>query len=181
MTYSFLASNPGWQEFESIDSIASGTTMGLSDVWGLTILGENVIQEETSPGRVQSWLTAGMIHSYNLDRMEVVTATEEEAISGPNNPLAALKFQGAAVGEVLDIAEDQEIERPPYDINDDGDSIKPIIFGYTKTNGETLQINYLRNVFVPAGIVAFGMTEDTSDTALLTAHVKAIVECRDWV
>lgn len=179
-TYSKLASNPGWMEFESIDSLATGGTIGLSDEWVLTICGENEVQFETTPGRVQTWTKVGMVHSYNLDRMEVVTPNEEEAISGPNNPLAALSFQGAAIGEVVDIAEEQEVENPPYDIRDSGDSTQQIIYDYTSTNGSTLKINYIRNVFVPAGIFALYSTAEPTD-ALMTVHVKAIVECRDWV
>lgn len=155
--------------------------MGLADEWKLTILGANQIQEETSQGRVQTWLTAGMVHSYNLDRMEVITPDVDEVITGPNNPLASLSFQGPASGEVVDIAEEQELENPPYDITDDGDSTKVIIFDYTSTDGNTLRINYLRNVFVPAGILGIGATNTPSEDAVLTVHVKAIVECKDWV
>lgn len=183
-TYSSLASNPGWSDHQSIGDIVDDATsrkIALADEWKLTILGENNVDVETTGAKIQSYLTAGMIHSYNLDRMEVVTPRSDEVVSGPNNPLAALKFQGAAVGEVVDIAEEQEMERPPYDLVDSGDSIDGIVFDYTTTNSATLKVNYVRNVFVPAGILAFGCSETPTDEAIMTVHVKAIVECRDWV
>ena len=180
-TYSSLASNPGYLEYESIDSIASATTMGLSDEWKLTICDDNVVQESIGgSARVESYITAGMIHSYNLDRMEVVTPTDEEVISGPNNPLAALRFQGPASGEVIDITEDQELEAPPYDIRDAGDSTDIIINDITRTNSATLSIAKLKNVFIPAGIFRLNANASIpSDGALVMVDVKGWSYCKD--
>ncbi len=179
-TYSSLASNPGWLEQDSIADISGDTTMGLSDEWKLTICGTNEVDEQTTSGKVQSYLTAGMIHSYNLDRMEVVTPNADEVIVGPNNPLAALRFQGAAVGEVIDITEDQELEAPPYDIADDGDSIDILINDIGRTNSDTLSFMRLKNVFVPAGILRLNANESIpSDGALLLIDVKGWSYCKD--
>ncbi len=178
-TYSSLASNPGWLEYESIDDTQTGTTIGLSDEWKLTICGENAIQEETG-ARVQSYFTAGMIHSYNLDRMEVVTPDTNEVIVGPNNPLAALRFQGPASGEVIDITEDQELEAPPYDIRDDGNSIATLLSELGRTNSATLSFLRLKNVFIPAGIFQLGSNVSISaDGALVHVDVKGWSYCKD--
>jgi len=179
-TYTSLASNPGWLEQDSIADISGDTTMGLSDEWKLTICDSNVIDEQTTAGKVQSYLSAGMIHSYNLDRMEVVTPDEDEVIVGPNNPLAALRFQGPAVGEVLDIAEDQELEAPPYDITDAGDSISVLLSELGRTNSATLSFLRMRNVFIPAGIFKLGTnTSLSADDALVLVDVKGWSYCKD--
>lgn len=180
-TYTSLASNPGWLEQDSIADISGDTTMGLSDEWKLTICGANEVDEQTTSGKVQSYLTAGMIHSYNLDRMEVVTPDADEVIVGPNNPLAALRFQGAAVGEVIDIAEDQELEAPPYDIIDDGDSVDWVVSDIARTNDATLSIVKIRNLFVPAGIIRLAMTNTPDGTATpsIQCDVKGWSYCKD--
>ena len=180
-TYTSLASNPGWLEFESIGDIvddASSRKIALADEWKLTICGENDVDAETV-AKVQSYLTAGMIHSYNLDRMEVVTpSTSEQTITGPNNPLAALRFQGPASGEVVDIAEDQELEAPPYDFGDRGDSIEAILANYARTNSATLSISKMYNLFIPAGIFKLLSSESSTD-CLLHVDVKGWSYCKD--
>ena len=178
-TYSSLASNPGWLEYESIDDTQTGTTIGLSDEWKLTICDANVVQEQTG-ARVETYLSAGMIHSYNLDRMEVVTPDAEEVISGPNNPLAALRFQGPASGEVIDISEDQELEAPPYDIRDDGDSISRIVTNVGLSNTTISNLRF-RNVFVPAGLLrlSFGTSSATPVDWGLNVEVKGWSYCKE--
>ena len=182
-TYTSLASNPGWQDYESIGEIvddAGARLTPLADEWKLTICDENVKGTQTTAG-VLSYLTAGMIHSYNLDRMEVVTPDAEEVISGPNNPLAALRFQGAASGEVIDIAEDQELEAPPYDIRDNGDSIQPVAADYARTNTQTLIKTVLKNVFIPAGIfmIIFNPDDDATTKVTTLVDVKGWSYCKD--
>ncbi len=180
-TYTSLASNPGWQDYESIGDIvddATSRTISLADEWKLTICGQNQEAMETAVGKVKEYQLAAMIHSYNLDRMEVVTPDAEEVISGPNNPLAALRFQGPAAGEVIDIAEDQELEAPPYDIRDAGDSTEAVLTDFGRTNNATLSISKLTNVFIPAGI--FKLTSNESSTSmLLHVDVKGWSYCRD--
>lgn len=180
-TYTSLASNPGWQDYESIGDIvddATSRTISLADEWKLTICGENQQAMETAVGKVKEYQLASMIHSYNLDRMEVVTPDAEEVISGPNNPLAALRFQGPAAGEVIDIAEDQELEAPPYDVRDDGDSTNLIFADFGRTNSATLSISKITNLFIPAGI--FKLISNGVDTeCLFHVDVKGWSYCRD--
>ena len=177
-TYTTLANEVAFSEGTVPGALPSLGSM--SDTWALTICNEN--QDSSHSGTNELWSTVGMIHSYNLDRMEVVTPDAEEVIAGPANPLAALISTSAASGEVTDIAEDQELEAPPYDIRDSGDSIQRIFAEYGNTNTATLQVIRLKNIFVPAGILTISQATSgnlTKDVSIL-ATVKAIVECRNW-
>ena len=153
---------------------------GVSDTWCLHVCGQN--QESAHAGDNVLWSSVGMIHSYNLDRMEVVTPDADEVIAGPQNPLAALISTSAASGEITDIAEDQELEAPPYDISDVGDSIDRIYAEYGNTNTATLQVIRMRNIFVPSGILTIsqGTSGNLSEDVVIFATVKAIVDCKDW-
>lgn len=175
-TYTTLANEVAFSEGTDA-STGLGTDV---NTWALTILEEN--QVNASSGSNVQWSTVGMIHSYNLDRMEIITPGPDETIEGPANPLASLRFQSAASGEVIDIAEDQELEAPPYDIRDAGDSIQAIPVEYGNTNTDTLQVIRLRNVFAPAGLLSIVQgTDDTlTEDPVIMVNVKAIVECRDW-
>lgn len=177
-TYTTLANEVAFSEGSPAGASGPGS---LSDTWPLTICEAN--QTSATAGSNVLWSTVGMIHSYNLDRMEVVTPDAEEVISGPANPLAALISTSAASGEVIDIAEDQELEAPPYDIRDDGDSINRIHAEYGNTNTLTLQVIRLRNIFVPAGILTIsqGSSGTLTEDVIVFATVKAIVDCKDWV
>ena len=117
-----------------------------------------------------------MIHSYNLDRMEVVTPTAESTVSGPANPLAALIASGnQAAGEILDIANDQELEAPPYDITDAGDSIWALSASTTRTP-TTLSV-VRGSCFVPAGLLAVHQSADAA--YILNIEVVGVVLCKD--
>jgi hypothetical protein len=132
------------------------------------------IAEDKTSGNFK---TVGMIHSYNLDRQDVVTPTTAgETIQGPENPLAALIASGnQAAGEILDITEQQELERPPYDEADGGDSVEgiraqiakvPSILGVVRTN-----------MFVPAGI--FELNVSGSGNFDMYIDVIGEVLCKD--
>ena len=85
-----------------------------ADAFNLHICEENVADVPPSDSASGTYISVGMIHSYNLDRMEVVTPTADEVLASPSNPLAALRSSGnQAAGEILDIAIDQELETPP--------------------------------------------------------------------
>jgi len=117
-----------------------------------------------------------MIHSYNLDRMEVVTPDATEIIAGPSNPLAALISSGnQATGEVIDIAKDQELETPPYDIADDGDSIQcaQAEFGVMRSTGGTFSFN----AFLPAGLARLNL--DSNVACAVQVEVLGKVLCKD--
>ena len=146
-TYSELSSvplykNDGPQMKDSILKVA--------DEWPVMICGENVAGTATETNTSGQYACVGMIHSYNLDRMEVVTPGTKSTVTGPANPLAALMASGnQAAGEILDIAEDQERELPPYDLVDAGDSV----FAVTQTQVKTpTTLGIVKgSCFVPAG------------------------------
>ena len=92
-----------------------------------------------------------MIHAYNVDRMEVITPNFGETLDGPSNPLAALISSGnQATGEVLELAIEQELETPPYDIVDAGDSIQTLVRGFGASTAEVPNIRF--SCFLPAGL-----------------------------
>ena len=153
------------------------STLYVADEWPVTILDQNSVEiaEDKTSGNFK---TVGMIHSYNLDRQDVVTPTTEgETISGPENPLAALIASGnQAAGEILEITEEQELEKPPYDMLDGGDSVEGIRAQVMKVP-TTLGI-VRTNVFVPAGILEINMTGANADYDLYI-DVIAEVLCKD--
>ncbi len=173
-TYSDVATSPGW----TIEETGTGG-LSLVDAFKLTICDENYTESTATAGVTTKFSTAGMIHSYNIDRMEVVTPTGSEVIQGPNNPLAALRTQAVTSGEVTEIAEDQELEATPYDISDAGDSVDKIIIDYLNTNTATLQVARVYNVFVPAGILSFSQGSDGTITPAILIDVKGSVLCKD--
>jgi hypothetical protein len=190
-TYTTMASTPGWS--------AAGTgTEGeaIVDTYALNVLDANQVQSTSAQG-VELYSAAGMIHSYNLDRMEVVTPTDGETIEGPNNPLAMIRFTGAAGGQVMEIAEDQEEEATPYDINDDGDSVELCIKAIAQLSVATANVwdsssntqvtniavvpklITLRNVFIPAGLLKlYSSASDGTASVLVTVHGKWL--CKDY-
>lgn len=174
-TYSSLATVPLYDQ--------DGPTMGASglkvaDEWPVMICGENVAGSTTESGTSNQYVSVGMIHSYNLDRMEVVTPTAESTVSGPANPLAALIASGnQAAGEILDIANDQELEAPPYDITDAGDSIWALSASTTRTP-TTLSV-VRGSCFVPAGLLAVHQSADAA--YILNIEVVDVALCKDMV
>ena len=174
-TYTNLGASPGW---ETTSTGPGG--LSLVDEFQLTILDENKVEAtSTSGGITTKFSTAGMIHSYNIDRMEVITPGAEEVIDGPNNPLANVRAQSPSAGQVTEIAEDQELEAPPYDLRDNGDSTKKIIVDYANTNNATLQVVRLRNIFVPAGILSIVQGSDATVTPAIMVDVKGWSYCKD--
>ena len=121
----------------------------------------------------------GMIHSYNLDRMEVLTPdlSTSEVVNTPSNPLAALRSNGnRATGEVLEIAVDQESELPPYDLYDDGDStLTPLVaLTNTPTTGGTVSWT----AFLPAGLARIHF-DDVDIQGVLEVEVLDKILCKD--
>ena len=134
-----------------------------ADAFSLHICEENVPDIAPSDEASGTYSSVGMIHSYNLDRMEVVTPTADSVLASPTNPLAALRATGnQAAGEVLDIAIDQELEEPPYDIADDGPSIMKVVenIQLTPTTGGTVSFS----AFLPAGLGAFYLSQADDST-----------------
>ncbi len=174
-TYTDVAASPGWVTSET------GTGgLSLVDAFKLTICDANKVESQSSTTKTDKFSTAGMIHAYNMDRMEVVTPTvASETIVGPNNPLAALQSQTLTVGEVTEIAEDQESEATPYDITDSGDSCNRLIIDYLQTNAATLQVARVYNLFVPAGILSITQGSGGSVTPVILVDVKGSALCKD--
>ncbi len=172
-TYSKLATTPLYTE-------AAGTmgasSLDVADAFELTICDTNQVPT-TQSGTSGQYDSVGMIHSYNIDRMEVVTPSSvEETVEGPENPLAALIATGnQATGEVLDITQDQELETPPYDIRDAGDSIRVVTERLDRVNS-TGQI-VRGQMFVPAGLLQ--IVPSTNDQFNLKVQILAEVLCKD--
>jgi len=173
---------------QSLTGVGLGQGMDLADTWTVHMCDGHDIESATPEGDV-AWSSVGMIQAYNEDRMDVVTPdilTDGETIVGPNNPLAQLRTQDSTTGDVSDIAKGQELEDPPYDIADAGDSIHKVItdvfrvltYGGDNTKGAVT----IKNLFVPAGILLlnFDQAALTIGEFELIADVKGIVECREY-
>jgi hypothetical protein len=147
-----------------------------ADNFNLQICEENEFEVAGDTKSSGMYSRVGMIHSYNLDRMEVVTPTSDETLETPSNPLAALRSHGnQATGAVLDIAVDQELEEPPYDIADDGASI------YAPTQ-EFIQFpttagTKSATVVAPAGLIRLFTPTDVACT--MVVEVLGKVLCKD--
>jgi hypothetical protein len=178
-SYTQIASNPGF----SADATGSDG-MSLVDLYDLNICGVN--QEDTpSPQGSLTYTAVGMIHSYNQDRQEIVTPTlDSETIEGQNNPLALLKQGGSvAGGEVMDLAEDQELEAPPYDITDGGFSTSVVLADIMQINpgwNGTDSIPNMRTtqIFVPAGLLKINATSGDTGASVLIDVVGTVL-CKD--
>ena len=81
-----------------------------------------------------------------------------------------------AAGEILEITEEQELEEPPYDMLDGGDSVAGIRAQVLKVP-TTLGI-VRTNVFVPAGILELNMTGGNSDYDLYIDVIGEVL-CKD--
>lgn len=171
-SYTQLATTPIYLDGRPVDPSVDDW----ADSFDLHICEENIVQGASALDS-GFYKSVGMIHSYNLDRMEVVTPTDiDTTLDGPSNPLAALRATGnQATGEVLSIAIDQELEAPPYDIEDNGDSIFMNVEGYgvTRTTGGTISFT----AFVPAGLCRFFLPEENSATLEVTVLDKVL--CKD--
>lgn len=176
-TYTSLASSPTVTddvEWDSIDEIAP------VDEWTLTILDSHQVQHESTDG-VKTWDSVAMVQAYNQDRMEQIPdATADTSIVGKNNPLASLQTQTLTSGEIAEIAADQQLEAPPYDVSDSGDSTQAcydyMLVGGT-TAGATAAMRSWGLYFFPAGIVA--LTNGASNSNALEIEVIGKELCKD--
>jgi hypothetical protein len=170
-SYTTLASSPSWDNTPLEDH----DDLPLADTYTLAICGDNVTQDDV--GGIKSWSTIGLVNAYNIDRMEQVPdATTDTSIVGLNNPFAMLKSQSVVSGEVGDIAKDQELEAPPYDVDDRGDSTKMILQA-TVIQNSTESVRKAR-VFLPAGLMAIYSTAAMASSAI-QVNVVAKVLCKD--
>jgi hypothetical protein len=124
-----------------------------------------------------------MVKAYNKDRMDQTpdadnTAYPGSTLQGNNNPLAALRTQTLSTGEVIDIAQDQEEEKAPYDITDSGDSVDASISmtTYMSASGEA-SVRKLGTLVVPAGLLCLQYTNVAGSG--LQLNVVGKVLCKD--
>jgi hypothetical protein len=175
-TYSTLGSAPTFEDATDVGSI----DIPMVDKWVLTVLDGNKIIKTSSAG-IKTWQSVGMVQAYNSDRMEMVPdATADTSLLSPNNPLAALRTQNVVSGEIVDIAVDQELEAPPYDVADAGDSIRAM-FDYMPiagtTAGSTAAIRNWGLYFFPAGLIALQSAVNSSNALEIEVLGKEL--CKD--
>ena len=176
-TYTQLASQPTLKG----DQLAKDLDLALVDKWDIHVLGPSVTEDTT--GGIDTWLSVGMVSSYNRDRMSQIpdadnTAFPASTIIADNNPLASLRTQSLNTGEVLDLAKDQEEEKPPYDILNGGDSVDAVVqhMAYMSASGEAAT-RRLGTMFVPAGLLMVSSTATSSNG--LNLKVIGKVLCKD--
>ena len=168
-TYTKLATTPIYTDAAQI--IAESRW---ADEFNLHICEETAVQG-ASADESGYYKSVGMIHAYNVDRMEVVTPETGEVLDGPSNPLAALISSGnQATGEVLELAIEQELETPPYDIVDAGDSIQTIVKGFGASTAEFPNIRF--SCFLPAGLARLKIG---ANNTLMEVRVLGKVLCKD--
>jgi hypothetical protein len=176
-TYSKLASQPTLTEGQ----LAKDLDLALVDKWDIHVLGPSVVSDTVNG--INTWDSVGMVSSYNLDRMSQIpdadnTAFPASTIQADNNPLAALRTQNLGTGEVLDLAKDQEEEKPPYDILNGGDSVDAVIqhSAYMSASGEAAT-RRLGTMFIPAGLLM--VQSSATNTNGLNLKVIGKVLCKD--
>jgi len=172
-----------WQR-TAVASSEPGIDGGNPDVdsWFLHICDEHL--ENMTPSL--NWDSVGMIYAYNQDKMNPVTPTGDETITG-QNPLGLLAAQTQTGGVITDIAHYQELETPPYDITDDGDSISKSVIGEFRcvpfSKGESnITVTTYRNLWLPAGYLGFAFDQAPSTMVgewEIVVDVKAVWECRE--
>lgn len=130
--YSKISSNLDWPDDFDIASLA---TLDMIDSYTLHVCNDHVLDANVPVVEgVEQYDSIGMVLSYNQDRMELVVPQTDEAFN-KINPLGALTSNDATGGEVSDTAAAQQVEEPPYDNQDAGDSIQTITTG--TGNGRT--------------------------------------------
>ncbi len=179
-TYTKIAAAPGFSDQ------GTGTDGDkIVDTYDLNICEENQVSGTATNG-TEYYSAVGMIHSYNLDRMEIVTprAVSDQTIQGQNNPLAMLRQGGSvAGGEVMDIVSDQEEEKPPYDITDNGASTKVVVADLMQINpgydgSGSVPVLRTTSLFVPAGLLKLYTTAADSSANILVDVVGTVL-CKD--
>lgn len=172
-TYSELVSAVAWGD----DVIPSLHDKALTTRWPVTVQDKTILNANSGFDMV------GMIESYNEDRMDVVTPTLDGETVSKNNPLSMMRYQAQSTGQIVDVAAEQELERPPYDIRDDGDSIykTSLHFGFGGSQGATeVPTNIiLKNVFVPAGLLYLVDNQTPAENNLIKVTCKAVLRCKD--
>jgi len=172
-TYTSLANMVPQREGETTPTAPLNIMPALVDEWYLKVLDES---DFGTPGATNvSYENVGMIHAYNQDRMNVTTPDSDLAQTIQNNPLASLTAQIGSTGAIVDIAEDQESEHPPYDQRHEGNSIRAEFSGIFQSSA-SVQTAVFRNVVMPLGYVKVFSTKPASR---IFVEVTGMVECRE--
>lgn len=160
-------------------------TEKLYDEWDLhIILGHDV--SETNDGS-PVWDSVGMLQAYMEDRQAEIPDTTANAGQVAFNPLAALKSQTTTSGEIVEIADEQSLEEPPYDIRKDtrGSGVQLVQKGFmnifqlsSQAGSASKAERTLSNVFLPSGWLTFQADNLQLDMEI---RVKGIFECRDVI
>ena len=160
-------------------------TERLYDEWDLhIILGHDV--SETNAGS-QQWSSVGMLSAYLQDRQAEIPDATTDSEMVAFNPLAALASQTTTSGEIVDIASEQALETPPYDIQSDvnGSGVQLVHKGFmdvfqlaSEAGGATKAERSLRNVFLPSGWLTWNTISNDFE---LQIDVKGIFECREVI
>ena len=176
-TYSQLASSPTALETVNANAMA----LPLADSWDVHVLGGSAAT--TTSDTVKVWDTVGMVNAYNLDRMDQMPDADDtnypgSTVEGLNNPLASVRTQSLTTGEIVDIAKDQEEEKPPYDILDGGDSQDGVVGAYyTMSASGEAATRRIGTIVVPAGLMA--ITSSATNSNGLSLNVVGKVLCKD--
>ena len=172
-TYSKFASAPTFTDTTNVSAV----DIPMTDSWTVTVLGSNLAQTTEADG-TKTWTSVGMVHAYNQDRMEEIPdATADSSLVSPNNPLAALRSQSVISGEVTEIAEDQELEAPPYDIADSGDSTRAVYDYMPVSASGQAQHRSWGTFFFPAGLIALKSLAANSNAIEIEVLGKEL--CKD--
>lgn len=157
----------------------------LYDEWDLhIILGHDV--SDVNAGSEQ-WSSVGMLSAYLQDRQAEIPDATASSSQVAFNPLAALASQTATSGEIVDIASDQALEEPPYDIKKDvrGSGVQLVHKGFldvfqlaSEDTVVTKAERTLSNVFLPSGWLTWNTTSNDFE---MEVDVKGIFECRDVI
>jgi len=153
----------------------------LSDRWDLHVIGDHRL-EDVIAGK-QRWTSVGMLTAYTEDRMrEIPDATLDTSLEAPNNPLAALRIQAPSVGDIVELASEQEEEAVPYDQRPVGTMSnlvwkgQPVVADSQFSTFSGAATTKISNVFLPLGYLYWN-TDAINFTFQIT--VKGIFECRD--
>lgn len=177
-TYTQLASSPT----VAADVEAADLDLPLVDTWDIHVLGGSAA-DTSYPESGKVWTTVGMVNAYNVDRMAPIPDADDttypgSTVTGLNNPLASVRTQSLTAGEIVDIAKNQEEEKPPYDIKDSGDSQDGVFAQtwYMSATGEAAT-RRLGTIFVPAGLMAIQSSATNGNGLMLRVVGKVL--CKD--
>jgi len=172
-TYTQLANMVPQKEGDTTPTGSFSLMPALVDEWWLQVLDVST-GSGVAGATNQSFTNVGMIHAYNQDRQNVVSADSDLAETIQNNPLASLTAQVGSTGAIMEIAEGQEEERPPYDQRHEGHSIAAEFAGISQSTASIQSVTF-RNVIMPLGYVDVNSGEIPSR---IFVEVTGMAECR---